>query len=83
MSDDKINLRSIISAVSDNIQDQDLSWSGTMADYLNKIKEDPKITRNAYQRLFDLIIEHGTKKYIDVKKEVIHYNFFDDEVNGG
>lgn len=83
MSDDKINLRSIISAVSDKVQDQDLSWSGTMADYLNKVKEDPTITRNAYQRLFDLILEHGTKEYIDVKKEIIHYNFFDDEVNGG
>ncbi len=83
MSDTKIDLRSIISAVSDRTKDQDLTWSGTMADYLNKVKEDPKITRNAYQRLFDLIIEHGTKEYIDVKKQVIHYNFFDDEVNGG
>ncbi len=82
-SDDKINLRSIIQAVGDKIQDQDLTWTGTMADYLNKVKEDPKITRNAYQRLFDLISEYGTHTYIDAKKEVVHYKFFDDEDGGG
>lgn len=83
MSDNKIDLRSILATVSDRAENQDLTWVGTMADYLNKVKEDPKITRNAYQRLFDLIIEHGTHEYIDVKKQVVHYNFFDDEVNGG
>ncbi len=82
-TDQKIDLRSIITAVSDRTKDLDLAWNGTMADYLNKVKTDLKITRNSYQRLFDLIIEHGTKEYIDAKKQMIHYNFFDDEVNGG
>lgn len=83
MSNEKLDLRSIITAVSDRTKDQDLTWSGTMADYLNKVKDDLTITRNAYQRLFDLIMEHGSKEYIDAKKLMVHYNFFDDEVNGG
>lgn len=79
----KIDLRSIITAVNDRTKDLDLAWSGTMADYLNRVKGDLKITRNSYQRLFDLIMEHGSKEYIDAKKQMVHYNFFDDETNGG
>lgn len=83
MSDKKIDLKTILSTVNDRTHFQDLAWSGTIHEYLEKVKEDPKITRNAYQRLFDLIVEHGTTEYIDAKKPIVKYKFFDDEVNGG
>ena len=62
---------------------QDLSWSGSFNDYLNLVRENPKITRNAFQRMYDMVIEKGTSEYVDVKKEIVHYKFFDDEVNDG
>ena len=62
---------------------QDLSWSGSFNDYLNLIRENPKITRNAFQRMYDMIIEKGTSEYVDVKKQIVHYKFFDDEDNDG
>jgi serine protein kinase len=79
----KIDLKSIISTVDKQSNFKDLTWSGTMSEYLDKVKEDPKLTRNAYQRLYDLIVEQGKEEYIDAKKPIIKYNFFDDEDNGG
>ncbi len=58
-------------------------WSGTFAEYLDLVKQNPKITRNAYQRMFDMIVEEGTETYIDFKKEVVRYKFFDDIHNNG
>ncbi len=58
-------------------------WSGTFFEYLDLIKKYPKVTRNAYQRMFDMIIAAGTEEYIDFKKQVIRYKFFDDLPNNG
>jgi len=41
------------------------------------------VTRNAYQRLYDMIISFGTEEYIDNKKKLTRYNFFRDELNSG
>ncbi len=62
---------------------QDLNWTGNFTDYLNLVKKNPKVTRNAFQRMYDMIMEKGTKDYVDVKKQMVHYNFFDDEAHGG
>lgn len=62
---------------------QDLNWSGTFNEYLNLVKKNPKITRNAFQRMYDMVLEKGTKEYVDVKKQMVHYNFYDDEDNQG
>ena len=34
-------------------------WQGSFAEYLDKVKADPKISRTAYQRLYDMIMEDG------------------------
>jgi serine protein kinase len=58
-------------------------WSGTFFEYLDLVKKNPKFTRNAYQRMYDMIIEAGTEEYIDFKKQVIRYKFFDDIPHNG
>lgn len=60
-----------------------LSWSGTFDEYLALVKGNPRVTRNAFQRMYDMIIEKGTEEYTDVKKKMIHYKFFDDPDNDG
>ena len=62
---------------------RDLAWTGTFDEYLAMVKANPKITRNAYQRMYDMIIEHGSNDYIDTKKKVSRYHFFDDAPNDG
>lgn len=58
-------------------------WTGNFNEYLDLVKADPKITRNAYQRMYDMILEQGTEEYVDFKKHVIRYKFFDDIENNG
>ena len=40
-------------------------------------------TSPAFQRLYDMILSHGTEDYVDSKKKVTHYNFFDDPIDDG
>jgi serine protein kinase len=58
-------------------------WTGTFQDYVNIVFEKPEVTRNAYQRLYDMIISHGKEDRVDFKKKVVHYNFFDDPFDDG
>jgi len=62
---------------------EELNWTGTFEDYLQLVRQNPAITRTAYQRLYDMILSFGTEEYIDNKKRLLRYNFFKDEQNGG
>src|SRR5262249_35608896 len=61
----------------------ELHWEGSFEEYLQIVRERPQVTRNAYQRLYDMIISYGTEEYIDNKKKLIRYNFFKDEIGVG
>ncbi len=58
------------------------NWQGTFSEYLDIVKKNPKVTRTAYQRLYDLIIEDGTYP-VEGAKDVVRYRFFDDPHNNG
>ena len=72
-----------ISELQDTKHYRELNWTGSFEDYLAIVRERPEVTRNAYQRLYDMIIAHGTEEYVDNKKKLVRYNFFKDEANGG
>lgn len=59
------------------------SWEGTLWDYLAIFLTQPKVARNAYQRMYDMIMHFGIEEYVDFKKPVIHYKFFDDPLTNG
>ena len=61
----------------------DLHWEGTFADYVQLVQEHPHVARNSFQRLYDLIVSFGSRRYTEYKKEIVHYNFFDDPFGGG
>ncbi|MBU1242728.1 serine protein kinase [Myxococcota bacterium] len=69
------------------LQNQELyraiSWTGSFQDYLNLAHQEPDVLRTAYQRMFDMIISHGTDVYTDQKKEITRYLFFYDLPNQG
>lgn len=79
----KVEFSQMLKEWQDTKQYRDLNWTGTFNDYIELVRQNPKVTRNAYQRLYDLIVEHGTEEYIDFKKPLIHYKFFDDQQGGG
>ena len=83
MSTSNFDFQSLVKSWQEATHFKDLNWSGSFDDYLSIVKENPKVTRNAYQRMYDMIMEHGTETYIDVKKEITRYKFFDDaDANG-
>ncbi len=59
------------------------AWQGSFWEYLELVKQKPKVTRNAFQRMYDMIVSAGTEEYVDFKKPIIRYKFFDDELGGG
>ncbi|MEW5956987.1 MAG: serine protein kinase [Chloroflexota bacterium] len=66
----------------DEMQDkkhfQQLNWSGTFHNYLDTVAQNPRVTRNAFQRLYDMIVSYGTDEFEDAKKKLIRYRFFSD-----
>lgn len=77
------DFQAMIKSMQDQNNFKEMHWSGTFNEYLNLIRENPKITRNAFQRMYDMIMEKGADTYTDVKKHMVHYKFFDDEDNDG
>ena len=62
---------------------QELHWEGSFEDYLKLVRENPRVTRNAFQRIYDMILSHGTEEYTEHKKKIVRYKFFRDEQHGG
>lgn len=62
---------------------KELAWEGSFEDYLDIVRKRPQVTRNAYQRLYDMVLSHGTESHKDNKKDITRYNFFRDISNGG
>jgi serine protein kinase len=60
-----------------------LNWSGSFADYLDLVIEKPEIARSAIQRIYDMVMSYGYSTYKEYKKEIRHYNFFDDPMENG
>ncbi len=72
-----------IAALQDKKEYATLHWEGSFDDYLDIIRKNPRVTRSAYQRVYDMILSHGKTEYIDNKKKLVRYHFFSDEKNGG
>src|SRR5258707_5081047 len=58
-------------------------WHGSFAEYLDIVRENPRVTRTAYQRVYDMILSHGTEDTIVNKERLTRFKFFDDPVGGG
>ena len=62
---------------------REFNWEGSFFEYLDLVKEKPAIARNAFQRMFDMILSWGTTSYVEYKKNILHYKFFEDPIEGG
>jgi serine protein kinase len=60
-----------------------LHWQGSFQDYVDLVCQDPKIARNSFQRIYDMIMSFGTSTYDEYKKEITRYHFFDDPIGNG
>src|SRR5215468_10333871 len=62
---------------------QELNWEGSFEDYLKLIQETPRATRNAFQRIYDMILSHGVEEHVEHKKKITRYRFFRDYTHNG
>src|SRR3954453_20098013 len=51
-------------------------WEGSFDEYLDIVREHPEVTRSAYQRLYDMIMSHGTEEALENKDRVTRSKFF-------
>ncbi len=72
-----------IAALQDYGTYRDLHWEGSFEDYLAIVRERPQVTRNAFQRLYDMVVASGQEEYLDNKKKIVRYHFFRDDPGRG
>jgi serine protein kinase len=59
-----------------------LTWQGTLPEYLGLVEADPRLARNAWQRLIDMIESHGSEDPAG-RNGVRRWRIFDDPFDGG
>ena len=62
---------------------RDQHWEGTLDDYLEIVTKTPRVARNAFQRLFDMIMYFGCERYTRLREEMTRYKFFSDPIDNG
>ncbi|MCH8804801.1 MAG: serine protein kinase, partial [Planctomycetes bacterium] len=58
-------------------------WEGSFAEYLDLVSDNPRIARNAFQRIHDMIQHFGIERYTYMRNDFVHYKFFDDPFGDG
>src|SRR6266568_1065681 len=51
-------------------------WEGSFDEYLDILSDHPEVTRSAYQRLYDMILSHGTEAVYEHKEKITRFKFF-------
>lgn len=62
-------------------------WQGSVLEYLQKVKDDPKIANFAPGRIYDMIMKYGTtdtdiSERIVGYEDLVRYNFFEGKIFG-
>ena len=57
----------------------ELTWEGSFSEFLDRLSADPRIARNAWQRMLDMIEFHG----FEARGRLRRWNIFEDPFHGG
>ncbi|MBL9082044.1 MAG: serine protein kinase, partial [Planctomycetales bacterium] len=74
---------SLIAERQDLEQFRKKNWIGTFEEYLDIVRKDPKVVRNAFERVYEMILSYGTETYEVNRERHVRYKFFDDPDHGG
>src|SRR3954471_3601945 len=78
-----VNILSAIANLQSAHEYQELNWEGSLEDYLKLVQDNPRVTRNAFQRIYDMILSYGVDDYLEHKKKITRYRFFRDDRHNG
>ncbi len=76
----------LLNSIDKGINQEDfgaLHWEGNFEDYLKIVSENPRVIRNAYQRIYDMVLSYGLEEYIENRETLVRYNFFKDPMANG
>ena len=62
---------------------QELHWEGSFDDYLKIISENPRVARNSFQRIYDMILSYGYEEFEKNREALVRYHFFKDPMAAG
>ncbi|NUN47473.1 MAG: serine protein kinase [Candidatus Brocadiae bacterium] len=62
---------------------EELHWEGSFEQYLAMVVENPRLIRNAYQRIYDMILSYGYETFQEHRENLVRYNFFKDPTGNG
>ncbi len=79
----ELDLLNLIRESLDSKKFQDEHWEGSFQQYLDLIEENPLVVRTSHQRLYDMVLSHGTEEVEVDKAKVQSYNFFQDPIEDG
>ena len=77
------SLASIIDRKLDVSHFREQHWEGSFGDYLDLVLDNPAVARNAFQRVYDMILSYGVESITQFKQEITKYKFFSDPVDHG
>src|SRR5262245_39334641 len=80
---ESVNILSAMAKLQSPQEYQELNWEGSFEDYLKLVQENPRATRNAFQRIYDMILSHGVEEHVEHKKKMTRYRFFRDYAHNG
>lgn len=76
-------LSSLIEKRLDTRKYREQHWEGSFWDYLDIVHDQPQVARNAFQRVYDMILSYGTESFTQFKQEYTRYHFFSDPIGQG
>src|SRR5678816_3521538 len=76
-------LVSLIDRRLDNSHFREQHWEGTFWEYLDIVHDNPAVARNAFQRVYDMVLSYGSETGTQFKQEFIRYKFFGDPLEHG
>src|SRR4249920_3598416 len=80
----KINpIISLVDKRLDSSRFREQHWEGSFWDYLDIVTENPSVARNAFQRVYDMILTYGSEPFMLFKQDYTRYSFFADPVDNG
>lgn len=77
------DLSTIISGGVDRKRFHQQHWEGSFDEYLGIVAANPLILRNAFQRMYDMVLSYGAERYRLFKKDLVRYHFFSDPFDHG
>src|SRR5665213_3593567 len=58
-------------------------WEGSFWDYLDIVADTPTVARNAFQRVYDMVLSYGSEPFTQFKHDYTRYTFFADPIDNG